>query len=797
VLGTAVDVTAGDRRGAAIDFAAVFRSVPTPFLVMTPDLVIAEANDAYLATTGRSRAELVGVPVFEAFPGNPSDSEADGGVSKVQASFERARDTLQPDTMPLQEYDIPDGAGGFSKRFWSLISTPVLDDAGRCAYVVQRAEDVTDYVRDQQRGGADASELQRRVLEVESDLYARGVELRAARVAEAASADRLAALAGVALRLAGVQNEAELVAVITDGGLAVVGSPGGAVAVREGDVLRSVVSEQLGGATTQEAYGTLPLDGPLPVCVAARTGRPVLLPDLEASLAFAPEMAGVVAATGGVAYASLPLRTPGRDIGVLTIVWDRPRTFGPAEVEVITAFAAQCSQALDRIQTRQAELRSARQLAALAELALTLGRAESVPELTALVVDRGLAVLGAQGGAVAVADAEDPTTLRLVVTEGLGPVAQRTYQLVTLDGPMPVSVAARTGRPVVVHDAAEALAFAPEMAQVMADTGCQAWFAQPLTTGGRLVGALVVGWAEPQQFGPAESDVITAFASQAAQVLDRLQTRAAERTALAALAGTVEALQRSLLSDPPEPDHLQVAVRYLPAARQAQVGGDWYDSFVLADGRTVLVIGDVTGHDSDAAAAMAQVRNVLRGVAHHSGGTPAEVLAGLDRAMRDLAIGTLATAVLASVEQTPADAVRGARVLRWSNAGHPPPLLVTPDGAVEELTRPTDLLLGVDPAWPRSDHTQDLPPGSTVLLYTDGLVERRGVPLDDGVRWLSGLVQSLRHLPLEEVCDAVLAELSDVDDDVALLAIRVHPEDQPRPPEAGPVRMPEGHSALS
>ena len=147
-MGTGGHVGPGGADGAAVDFAAVFGALPTPYLVMSPDLVIIEANDAYLATTGRTRAELVGRPVFEAFPGNPSETQADGGVSKIEASFARARDTLQPDTMPLQEYDIPDGTGGFSKRFWSLISTPVLDDAGRCAYVLQRAEDITDFVRE-------------------------------------------------------------------------------------------------------------------------------------------------------------------------------------------------------------------------------------------------------------------------------------------------------------------------------------------------------------------------------------------------------------------------------------------------------------------------------------------------------------------------------------------------------------------------------------------------------------------------------------------------------------------------
>ncbi len=788
---------AGAARGE-IDFAAVFGALPTSFLVMTPDLVIVEANEAYLATTGRTRAELVGRPVFEAFPGNPSDSEADGGVSKVQASFERARDTGRPDTMPVQEYDIPDGAGGFSKRFWSLISTPVLDDDGRCAYVVQRAEDITDYVVEQRRAGVvDPTDLQRRVLEVESDLYARGLELADARAAEAVSAGRLTALAGVALRLAGAETVADLVSVITEGGLAVVGAPGGAVAVRDGEVLRSAISAELGGPRTQQTYGLQPLDGPLPVSVAARTGRPVLLPDLEASLAFAPEMADVVAATGGVAYASLPLRTPTRDIGVLTVVWDEPQTFVPAEVEVLVAFAAQCSQALDRIQTREAELRSARQLTALAELALALGRAESVHELAATVLDRGLTALGAQGGAVAVADPDDPAVLRLSITDGLGAQAQETYALLPVAGPLPASIAARTRRPVVLHDAAECRALTPDMDQVVAATGCQAWTAVPLESGGQLLGSLTVGWAEPQVFGPAELEVVVAFAAQAAQALDRLKTRVAERTALTALAGTVEALQRSLLSEPPEPDHLEVSVRYLPAARQAQVGGDWYDSFLLSDGRTVLVIGDVTGHDSHAAAAMAQVRNVLRGVAHHSGGTPAEVLTGLDGAMRDLGIGTLATAVLATVEQTAADAERGVRVLRWSNAGHPPPLLVRPGGDVEVLERPADLLLGVDPGRSRHDHAYQLAPGSTVLLYTDGLIERRGVPLDHGVRWLGGLLRELRHLPLEELCDRVLGELAGrVDDDVALLAIRAHPEDRPRPPSAGPVRVPEGHSSL-
>src|SRR3712207_8206394 len=193
--------------------------MPTPYLVLTPDLVIADANPAYLATTGRALTELVGRDVFEAFPGNPNDSDPDGGVGKVRASFERARDTGRPHTMPVQEYDIPGGAGGFTKRFWSLISVPVLDGAGRCRYVLQRAEDITDYVREQAQAmhpAGTGKKWQRRVLEVESDLFARAAELRASREAEAETARRLAALSGVALALGRAETLDDLARVVTD-----------------------------------------------------------------------------------------------------------------------------------------------------------------------------------------------------------------------------------------------------------------------------------------------------------------------------------------------------------------------------------------------------------------------------------------------------------------------------------------------------------------------------------------------------------------------------------------------------
>jgi serine phosphatase RsbU (regulator of sigma subunit) len=184
------------------------------------------------------------------------------------------------------------------------------------------------------------------------------------------------------------------------------------------------------------------------------------------------------------------------------------------------------------------------------------------------------------------------------------------------------------------------------------------------------------------------------------------------------------------------------------------------------------VVGDVGGHDQLAAAAMAQVRNLLRGIAHATQAAPAGVLAAVDRAVRDLAPGTYATAVLARVEGVTAGAVR---VVRWGNAGHPPPVLLPADGRPRLLETPAEPLLGLA-IGDRTDHVVELAPGDTLLLYTDGLVERRTRPLQEGFAWLLERVQGRAGLEIEALCDHVLGERAErPDDDVALLALRVRP----------------------
>ena len=262
------------------------------------------------------------------------------------------------------------------------------------------------------------------------------------------------------------------------------------------------------------------------------------------------------------------------------------------------------------------------------------------------------------------------------------------------------------------------------------------------------------------------------------------------------------ALQRSMITDLPSPNHLQLAAVYRPAAAGHEVGGDFYDAFVLPDGATSLVIGDVVGHDVRAAATMGALRNVLRAITYDRAEPPAQIVHRVDAAVQGLGMDVMATLILARIEQTQTEREAGVRRLRWTNAGHPPPLLLHPDGRAELLRTPPDVFIGVDAELSRTDHEVVLEAGSTLLLFTDGLIERRGEHLSDSLDHLVSAVKeiaaaggTLQEL-LSELLHRYLGEAVEDDraagddrtagDDTAVLGVRMHPEDRPRPPEAGP-----------
>jgi light-regulated signal transduction histidine kinase (bacteriophytochrome) len=254
------------------------------------------------------------------------------------------------------------------------------------------------------------------------------------------------------------------------------------------------------------------------------------------------------------------------------------------------------------------------------------------------------------------------------------------------------------------------------------------------------------------------------------QVLEALYARS--RSVLRA----AETLQRSLLTEPVHPTGFKLAVRYVPAARESHVGGDWYDVFDRPDGSTILVIGDVVGHDTHAAAMMGQLRGLLRGIAYAGSDGPAGMLSQLDAAIEGLGLEVMATVLSGQLERL--GAPEGGARLRWASAGHLPPLLLAPDGAVGMLEpNHAGLLLGVDPARLRTDREVLLEPGSTLLLYTDGLVERRDQVFDDGIEQLVKALPELGNHSVDDLCDELLTRLlpETAEDDVALVAVCLRP----------------------
>ena len=226
-------------------------------------------------------------------------------------------------------------------------------------------------------------------------------------------------------------------------------------------------------------------------------------------------------------------------------------------------------------------------------------------------------------------------------------------------------------------------------------------------------------------------------------------------------------MQESLLPALPAVPGLELAARYVPAARGLDVGGDWYDAFRTADD-VVVVIGDVTGHDLAAAARMADLRNLLRACAVHGRRPPDELLSALTATAAALDLDATATIVVGRL----APVGDGRWRLRWCNAGHPPPLLLSQDHACWLAPTP-DLMLGVDESVPRTSHQVVLAPGDTVVLFTDGLVEQRGSDLEARLEQLRAAVQDCASGPdamAEELLRTVGAGSSD---DVALLVVRI------------------------
>jgi len=283
----------------------------------------------------------------------------------------------------------------------------------------------------------------------------------------------------------------------------------------------------------------------------------------------------------------------------------------------------------------------------------------------------------------------------------------------------------------------------------------------PLIGSADVFGALHLRWDAPRTFYVAERAVIATLAAYVAQALERAQR-------LDMRIGVADTLQEAILSRLPTVDRYELAAHYLPASRQEKVGGDWYDAVAGRNGRLTVVIGDVVGHDMAAAAGMGQLRSMLRAYIVDRHEPPSVLLRRLDAANHALGEPIMATAVVAVIDTLAGGGYR----LRWANAGHPPPVVLHPDGTVQSLPG-NDLLLGARRFARRHTWTAHLAGGSTLFLHTDGLVERPG-STDNGSARLHRRLQTARQTRLPDLLEDALADVgADRTDDIALLAVRL------------------------
>ena len=338
-------------------------------------------------------------------------------------------------------------------------------------------------------------------------------------------------------------------------------------------------------------------------------------------------------------------------------------------------------------------------------------------------------------------------------------VAERFASL-PLSARTPLTDAVRDTRTILLVELDEYRRNYPELVDDTVAAGLAATASVPLVADGQVLGALGVGWTLPiddDTIGPR----LQVVAELIAQTLRR--TRVADERAQ-----LVEELRAHLVPSKLGHPGLEIAVRYLAAESSISFGGDWYDLIDLDPGRLAVVVGDVAGHGIAAAATMAVLRTAVHAVVQLGVSLP-DVYNSTEQLVAELGQGYVGTAVVAVLDTTH-------ERLEYSSAGHPPLLLLRPGCPVEVLEDATRPVIGMGAQRPRSVSVP-FPPGSVLVAYTDGLVERRREHIDVGIGRASTAFLHLarEQATCEQIADGLLAAAGDgceLRDDVALVVVR-------------------------
>jgi GAF domain-containing protein len=506
-----------------------------------------------------------------------------------------------------------------------------------------------------------------------------------------------------------------------------------------------------------QRHTRIPADDSTQLGTVLKSGAEVWLPKLPDIGTSYPSVLEDTIAAGFAATAALPLRDRNqRVIGAMGVAWTQAQEFSDAQKDEIRVVAQLAADAVGWAQQLEAERAARQRTERLQRMMTALVASASLAEVTASVFQHGLLPFGASAARLILADqqSEQMVTLNAV---GLPESSLARWRAYPLSAPSPSRKALSTSAIVYVPTPEDLAAEFPGADLARGCPGQQAWVAVPLRSGGRTLGVLTLIFDRPRPLDAGPDQIaLTALGSAIADALSRAAQHDSDRD-------LVISVQRSLLAGSlPERPGARLGARYLPAENRYGIGGDWYDAIPLTGGRLMLIVGDVAGHGLDAAITMGQVRSAARALAPAH--EPAGLLAALDRFVCSTMREPLATAAAVIID--PAE-----RTLSYCLGGHPPPLLRGPDGSVLSLGETGGMLLGLETR-NRPQEVIGFAPGSCLVLFTDGLVERRDETVDAGIARLAAALKAAPPPDPASLCDALVQQsLADNgrDDDTAIL----------------------------
>jgi serine phosphatase RsbU (regulator of sigma subunit)/anti-sigma regulatory factor (Ser/Thr protein kinase) len=575
-------------------------------------------------------------------------------------------------------------------------------------------------------------------------------------------AERLGRLAAVTTDLLTAADVETVVAVVTEHMADAAGATVASLALLEGDVLR-LVGLRGGVEDARERWATFPLAAPTPLGDCVRSLRPLVMTGRDEVLRQYPGLE--LATEGERSLVCLPLVSSGEALGGMSLSFPGVRHFERTELEFLGILADTCAQAIARIRAVAAandrELKLTFLADASAELASSLDYEATLSAVAWLAVPRfadWCVIQLLQDGVL--------RPLGLAHPDAVGEERIRELQErypPDPDAPRGAHQVARTGVSELIPDVTDemiaAAAVDEEHRQALLDLNFRSALSVPLKVHGRVLG--VITWVAGEggrRYGTEDLAFGEDLARRAAVAIDNAELHSEVRD-------VALRLQQAILPERlPHAEGWEVAVRYLPAGR-TDTGGDFYGLAPLADGRVAVFVGDVMGRGVQAASAMAQMRSAVRALLAVDP-DPATVLAGLDKLFARFDIDQLVTLVYAVLDRD-----RG--LLHIINAGHPAPVLVPGDGPAEMIETEDTLLLGAG-GGSREIITRPLRDTDTLLLFTDGLAERRGEVIVQGYDRITRAAESLREPDLQASLDALVDAVRDPtrDDDVAALVIR-------------------------